>query len=1139
MSVAATLVTCRSPARLRNRLIDEYRAAARGKIGAALWIGPSREAVNEVRSRLGSLLAPLLFDWEALGRYILHPLEPSLRFLTATRQRLLLQEAVAQVRRQRPFNCFERIAETRGFLDAAAGMLAELYERGIGADALSATVAAEPEKDARWRKHDDAARIAAQYVALLREQKAHDPAELLHLAGERLASAATTPLASVESIFVESGLNLAPAQLALLRQLADRAKRLWVGLPDEEGGARAELFQVCRGDRDAFISLFPGSTSLQVEDDDDGPAGLRHLRRTIFMDDPVPSPAADGLALIEAPAVLGEARLVARRIRQLLAADVPPERIGVTARRLAGLRDLLAEVFDEYEVPFDLEGDESLARSPIVMTLLRAVRLPEDGWPFGGVTALLRNTEFQPQWAECRDDPEMPRHAEALLRMLGEPRGDKNVLRAVDNWADRPPPALEDERAEESRRQRKIELARRARPFLRRFFAAWDRFPLQGSLATYAQALREFAADLNLGPLLPPLGRGGGGGESLVTPPPPPSKGGEKRVSASQVAAKNLSASSFQDEKTRTALAQLFDEVDAWSASAPTPTLGRSAFIRLLGVIASGARPAPHSTAGRVRIRSAEAAACLDADYLCVLGLGERSFPDLSPPDSLLDDADRQILRDAGLPLANSSERLPDEMLLFYRLLNVPREELILSYPAVDQKGQPLLPSTFLRGVRDCFVDKAIPVEHQRMLIEGYFDRPPLSGPEWRVHLAAALKDSSDNPAWRRSPLPESMTANLRDAAGLARSRFEDREFGAYDGILAQPAIIEQLRERFGPERIFSPTALEAYIACPFRFFLGNVLRLEEVEEPSEEVEASRRGSAFHRALARYHAKLREEGRLDAALQTLDEGASLELQADVDKAVREYQQRAPTDAAEVLWELERQRLARFAARYHAHWRDFVGPWQERSALPAPRFLEADFGLPGLDGAGKSTGDEQPPLTIQVGDVEVRIGGRIDRVDVAELTDGLGFWIIDYKTGLAKHYGDRALKTFEKLQLSLYALAVQRVFYGGEARPLGLAYWLVTDSGPKPVLPGMAKRDRFAWLERPENWERFSEQLQEWVAKLATQIREGRFPLAPRSEHCTDTCPYSHVCRIAQSRNTGKRFGLALPGAYGDRLESDG
>ena len=40
--------------------------------------------------------------------------------------------------------------------------------------------------------------------------------------------------------------------------------------------------------------------------------------------------------------------------------------------------------------------------------------------------------------------------------------------------------------------------------------------------------------------------------------------------------------------------------------------------------------------------------------------------------------------------------------------------------------------------------------------------------------------------------------------------------------------------------------------------------------------------------------------------------------------------------------------------------------------------------------------------------------------------------------------------------------------------------------------------------------------------LVSGIRGGDFFLAPRSERCTETCDYSQVCRIAQSRGAVSR-----------------
>ena len=260
----------------------------------------------------------------------------------------------------------------------------------------------------------------------------------------------------------------------------------------------------------------------------------------------------------------------------------------------------------------------------------------------------------------------------------------------------------------------------------------------------------------------------------------------------------------------------------------------------------------------------------------------------------------------------------------------------------------------------------------------------------------------------------------------------------------------------------------------------------------------------------------------------MPETAGEELARRLDEAVAEYVGRAPSPAARVLWELEGKRLKRAAARYRAHWQAFVDTWRKLDVIPRPWSFEHDFGLPPV-APDPAQPDAVPALVIEVGGVRVHIGGRIDRVDVAELVEGKGFWVIDYKTGRAANYSAAELQRMERLQLPLYALAVEKVLLAGSpARPLGLAYWLVTDTGPKPVLP--AGRQAHAWFSDPGHWRKFRARLEAWVAAIAGHVRSGAFPLQPRSEHCTETCPYNQVCRISQSRSVGKRREMPQPAA---------
>jgi ATP-dependent helicase/nuclease subunit B len=286
----------------------------------------------------------------------------------------------------------------------------------------------------------------------------------------------------------------------------------------------------------------------------------------------------------------------------------------------------------------------------------------------------------------------------------------------------------------------------------------------------------------------------------------------------------------------------------------------------------------------------------------------------------------------------------------------------------------------------------------------------------------------------RDTGLPADLEANLGDAADLVRLRFREHEHNPYDGLFRDPGVIASVGQLFGPERIFSPTALEDYVACPFRFFLRHVLRLEPLENPREEIEVTRRGQAFHRALARLHRKLKDDA-IHHPSDLVRERMLVEMRASVDEDVG----RAPSPASKALWRIEGERLLRVAARYGAQWQKFLDPWQKQGIQPRPHLFEVDFGLPAEDGQAP-----YGPLVIREGDMEVRISGRIDRVDLAELEGGTGFWIIDYKTGSSSHYTSPDLAEFRRLQLTLYALAVEEVLLlDRSARPLGLAYWLVT------------------------------------------------------------------------------------------------
>jgi ATP-dependent helicase/DNAse subunit B len=1118
--------------------------------GHTLWLTPAAATSAAIRVRLATdrpaVMAPQVFELQAFADEVVCTNDLAARPLTDVQRRLLLDAALAELREAGELTAH---TETRGYADTADGLIRELKQAGV-----------DPKRFARLSGGDDAARIYTAFERKRAKLRRLDPEDRQNRAAELWTASRRLPFTSVCRVAVVGFTRFTAPQCRLLAALAESVNDIVVSLPGDQTSDREEVFaalrdlrkavQTIRGEANLFSSSPPSdssptskeeeliatafnkqeesntaplppngegqtlvpSPSPSVEEPASGnepmprPAGLSHLAKTLFR--PTTSPAAkqsthstnehgsshsqsftqttpptdaSGVSLIEAPGAVGEARLVSRKIRRLLLSGVHPESIVVTARHLNRNTDILREVFDEYDIPHEWPEPDRLGRLPAVAALLRAWRLPDEDFPFTGVAALLRSTFFRPDWELVRADPDLPMRAEALLRQVGESQGKDAFLAAVATWCDSPPVPLEDEQAEEPRRRRLQRLARRCRPFLERFFRMWDHIPRTATPVGFAERWRRLADDLGL--------------------------------------SAEPGFAEFAAELAR------WVHTD-WPAISSRKTVTKAAFTRMLATLAGFTNQPAVAVGGKVRVLPAEDARGADCDHLFIIGLGEGSFPDLSPPPSRLDDAARRRLRAAGVPLADPDGRLSAEMLLFVELVSRPRVTLHLCYAAVDEQGQPLLPSSFLLAVRECFAPEAIPVTRQRMTIEGYANCEPFSAAELRVRVAREMTKPNVGRLWadREFPLSRDVLDNLVAARCTADARFREREFGPFDGLLRHPVVVRDLAQRLGPAKVFSPTALEAYVACPFRFWLEHVLRLEPLDEPGDEVEQTRRGAAVHRALARFHTRVRDHAADLLARADLPPDVDPHLEEHLLAAVEEYAARAASPASQMLWRLEGKRLLRALARYRRHWDEFRKPWQEKNAAPTPHAFEADFGMPAEEGVVIPE-----PLVVQVGGVEVRIGGRIDRVDVTQLAGGIGFWVIDYKTGRGQHYTAAAIERFERLQLPLYAIAVEKVFFAGQAaRPLGLAYWLVTGEGAKPVLPSR-KNELLRWLTDAERWVKFRTQLEAWVATLVKHIRAGNFPLAPRSDNCTDTCRFGPVCRITQARSVGKRWLLPLPG----------
>ncbi len=380
-------------------------------------------------------------------------------------------------------------------------------------------------------------------------------------------------------------------------------------------------------------------------------------------------------------------------------------------------------------------------------------------------------------------------------------------------------------------------------------------------------------------------------------------------------------------------------------------------------------------------------------------GLVERSLPASPRQDPLLLDAERQAmnrdLKEKGhVPLKRY--RLAEEKLLFTLALGAAREKLILSYPRLDPStGRERIPSFFLLRVGEALSGKAM--DYSRLERIPQYGRVPLSrlAPEnsaeavdevefdlSQIGKALRTRDRREVSYFRRA-FPA-----FNRAEKLARLRWGFQAFTEYDGCLKSARACKLLRQRFAlPGQVLSATKLETYAACPFNYFLAEVLGLKPLPSPEEirRIQPLERGTLVHEILfhffetcsKKYPGPLRPEN-LEEYRKVLEEAASIFFAAAEVQGWTGYP---------LLWEIDRQSILEDL-------RAFLGKETQAHEGMIPSLFEVRFGHRRRSSRKGGVG-EPISLTLEDG-TGFFFRGRIDWVDFSPGRDALR--VIDYKTG---------------------------------------------------------------------------------------------------------------------------------------------
>ncbi|XXT20347.1 PD-(D/E)XK nuclease family protein [Sorangium sp. So ce429] len=506
---------------------------------------------------------------------------------------------------------------------------------------------------------------------------------------------------------------------------------------------------------------------------------------------------------------------------------------------------------------------------------------------------------------------------------------------------------------------------------------------------------------------------------------------------------------------------------------------------------------------GRLFVAPIEAARGRSFDVVFVPGLAERIFPQKVTEDPILRDALRRAIAGGASGLDTSDDRVARERLALRLAVGAARRKLVVSYPRVDMdQSRPRVPSFYglelLRAAEGKLPGFG---ELERRAEQGGAARigwPAPARPEDAIDAAEhdlALLETLFS-------LPEERTiGTARYLLGanphLARAlRFRARRWipawTNADGLFKPVAEArEALAKHAFARRSFSPTALQHFAACPYRFFLYAVHRLAPRPAPQaiEELDPLQRGRLVHDVLYEVLVALRDAGKLPVSVSTLDEA-----RAELDRALDRVAARYADELAPAIQRVWDDGIASVRAD--------LREWLRRAAEDRdwePLHFELSFGLPRRL-AARDPGSSDEPVALDCG---VRLRGSIDLV---ERSVWGAMRATDYKTGKARAPRDAVVSGGGTLQPVLYALALEKLMPPGTQVESGRLYYCTSAGGFTEVPIYLDARAREAAAQ---------------VAGIIGDAIDRAALLPMPAEGACGQCDYRPVCGPYEELRTGK------------------
>lgn len=525
------------------------------------------------------------------------------------------------------------------------------------------------------------------------------------------------------------------------------------------------------------------------------------------------------------------------------------------------------------------------------------------------------------------------------------------------------------------------------------------------------------------------------------------------------------------DRESMKRILLLLDELSALAL--PSGTATAEQFIHLIQIDLFSIHSRDKN---KVQIYNVSVARQKEYKIVFLAGLLEKQFPIQVKEDPILFDSERRFLNRSGEMLKEFLPRQQFERYFFYLAATRARERLFLTYPRFNLEGRESLPSFYTDEVQHIFSGR-VPVKEQ-----------PITEvlPSWQEAAsqeeaeALVIRDLWHRPAGGRKQEDHHL------AFAVYNQLIENPAFKRFLPRLLKPILGQITDERILPYfkvETWSPTPLEMYAECPYRYFGERVLQLET---KTEGIDIKRRGIILHDVLEHFFTYQRDSGKK----MSFEEAAQYCF-----KKFDELWHQEPLGGDRFYKiELERRNMKEM----------ILGILKLELTEEAPP-------IRGLEPAYFEFEFKDLVLKGKTGDLKLR--GKIDRIDTDH--EGKYALIIDYKYG--KTFDSDALAYGTSLQLPLYLLAVRETL---GLKPLGgHLYSLVKASSSgfhhKEHLTEAGVSTKKGISFGSAEFEEVIERAVRFAETFAHGVEKAEIPIRPRD--CVSYCGFSSLCRIEKWR----------------------